>query len=55
MKKEILNNISDNMQNLTFVLTNKNYNKLGALGNVCQNSIVYKKTMHGTELSFDVY
>ena len=55
MEKNILTNISKNMQDLTFVLANKNYNRLGALSNVDQNTVVYKKTMHGSELSFEVY
>ena len=55
MDKTTLLNISKNMQDLTFVLANKNYDKLGALSNVDQNTVVYNKTMHGMELSFDVY
>ena len=43
------------MQDLTFVLTNKNYDRIGALSNIDQNTIVYKKTMHGLEISFEVY
>ena len=55
MDSNTLLNISKNMQDLTFVLTNKNYNKIGALSNIDQNTIVYKKTMHGLEISFEVY
>ena len=55
MDKNTLLNISKNMQDLTFVLAKKNYDKIGALSNVDQNTVVYKKTMHGLELSFDVY
>lgn len=55
MDKNTLLNISKNMQDLTFVLAKKDYDKIGALSNVDQNTIVYKKTMHGMELSFDVY
>ena len=55
MEKNILTNISKNMQDLTFVLAKKNYDKIGALSNVDQNTVVYKKTMYGMELSFDVY
>ena len=55
MDKNTLLNISKNMQDLTFVLAKKNYDKIGALSNVDQNTVVYKKTMYGMELSFDVY
>ena len=55
MEKDVLIYISKNMQDLTFILANKNYNKLGALSNVDQETVVFKKTMHGDELSFDVY
>ena len=55
MDKNILTNISNNMQELTFVLANMNYNKIGALCNVNQNTVVFKKTMHGYELSFEDY
>ena len=55
MDKNTLLNISKNMQDLTFILAKKNYDKIGALSNVDQNTVVYKKTMHGLELSFDVY
>ena len=55
MDSNTLLNISQNMQDLTFVLTNKNYDRIGALSNIDQNTIVYKKTMHGLEISFEVY
>ena len=55
MDSNTLLNISKNMQDLTLVLTHKNYARIGALSNIDQNSIVYKKTMHGIELSFEVY
>ena len=47
MDKNTLLNISKNMQDLTFVLAKKNYDKIGALSNVDQNTVVYKKTMYG--------
>ena len=45
MDSNTLLNISKNMQDLTFVLTNKNYDRIGALSNIDQNTIVYKKTI----------
>lgn len=55
MDSNTLLNISQNMQDLTFILTNKNYDRIGALSNIDQNTIVYKKTMHGSEISFEIY
>ena len=51
MDSNTLLNISKNMQDLTLVLTHKNYNRIGALSNIDQNSIVYKKKKHGKELT----
>ena len=45
MEKNILTNISKNMQDLTFVLANKNYNRLGALSNVDQNTVAWVRTI----------
>lgn len=55
MNNHILKNISKNMQDLTFVLCNRNYDKLGTLNNVDINTFTYKHTISGHEISFDIY
>ncbi len=55
MNSQTLVNISKNMKDLTFVLANRNYDKLGVLNNVDMNTFVYSRSTGGHEISFDIY
>lgn len=55
MDSKILKNINENMKDLTFILTNRNYDRIGELNNVDINSFIYGHSTSGHEISFDVY
>lgn len=55
MDRKTLINISENRQDLTFVLANRNYDRIGILNNVDINTLRYHVGMNGQEISFDVH
>lgn len=55
MNSRTLVNINKNLKDLTFVLANRNYDKLGVLNNVDLNTFVYSRSTGGHEISFDIY
>lgn len=55
MDNQVIKNISQNINDLTFVLANRNYNRLGTLKNVDITTVSYKAALSPHEISFDIY
>lgn len=55
MNSSTLSRIRQNMQDLTLVLANRNYDKLGILNNVDINTLTFNHSTSGYEISFEIY
>lgn len=55
MDNHVIKNISQNINDFTFVLANRNYNRIGTLTNVDINTLSYKAAISPNEISFDIY
>lgn len=55
MDRKTLLNISKNMQDLTLVLANRDYGKLGILNNADMNTFRFTNSTNGQEIVFDIY